>query len=110
MSEIDVATGFLDADSVSSKGLELAERYRLAKPFPHIVIDDFLPPAVLEMCLKEFERPQPDMKEYNAATERRKREYKPDLMSPGPRALFYGFNSLPFIRLLENITGIQGLI
>lgn len=111
LSEMDAATGFVDASMPSSKGCELAGQYRLAAPFPHIVIDDFLPPSVLRMCLDEFERGQetPWM-EYDAPTERRKREYKPDLLSDGLRALFYAFNSLPFIRLIENITGIDGLI
>lgn len=41
--------------SDESVGKGLAARYNAAMPFPHIVIDDFLPPEVLEQVLVRFE-------------------------------------------------------
>jgi hypothetical protein len=51
LSQMDPATGLLDSSSARTVGRDLAEAYRSAQPFPHIVIDDFLPPPVLDMCL-----------------------------------------------------------
>lgn len=110
LSEMDEA-GLLDAKRVREKGRDLAEAYNSAAPFPYIMIDDFLPKAVVDMCLAEFvPEGQDDHITYNRSQERLKREYKPDLMSAGPRNLFYAFNSRAFISVIENITGIKGLI
>lgn len=111
LDEMDPATGFLDGKAVRAKGRELQERYRSARPFPHVVIDDFLPRPLIDMCVAEFDRSRHDGQiVYDRTQERLKREYKPDELSPAPRALFYAFNARPFITVLENITGIDGLI
>lgn len=110
LTEMDVDTGFV-GPIPKDKGAELSGAYRLADPFPHIAIDNFLPPDFLEACLAEF--PQ-DIGEQGAVfdrdQERLKFQFNPDTLSPRLRALFYSFNSLPFIRVLQNITGIPGLI
>ena len=111
LDDMDPATGLIVGDGAKARGEALSERYNAAAPFPHIVIDDFLPPPILAMCLREFTpEGQDDARQYNRAQERLKREYKPDQMSPGPRNLFYTFNSRPFIQLIQAITGIKGLI
>jgi 2OG-Fe(II) oxygenase superfamily len=111
LSEMDPGSGLIDAGAVRAKGENLASAYRSAEPFPHVIIDEFLPRPILEICLAEIARgPQEDQVEFDRAQERLKREYKPDKMSPGPRSLFYAFNSWPFVSILENITGIKGLI
>jgi hypothetical protein len=103
--------GFVDAEAVREKGTELHETYASGNPFPHIAIDDFLPQEVIDLCLAEFDRSRHDGQTvYNREQERLKREFKPDELSPEARALFYSFNSRPFIRVIENITGIKGLI
>lgn len=110
LAEMDCRSGYVSGD-IKDKGLELAESYKNASPFPHIVIEDFLPPAILELCLKEF--PQAlggEDAEYDRAQERYKTQFNPDSLSDPVRTLFYSFNSKPFIRLVENITGIKGLI
>lgn len=111
LSEMNWKTGFIDAETVQEKGRELSDNYNRAEPFPHIVIDEFLPRPIIDMCLAEFDRARHDKQTlYNAAQERFKREFKPDELSDGPRRLFYAFNSRPFIQIIENITGINGLI
>ncbi|HEY9236145.1 MAG TPA: 2OG-Fe(II) oxygenase [Phenylobacterium sp.] len=111
LSEMDVDSGFVDPEGAAKRGVELCERYNSAEPFPHIVIDDFLPEEVLERCLREFPL---DLSEggvrFDREQERFKTHFTPDVLSPWYRSLFYGFNSRPFIRVLENITGIKGLI
>jgi hypothetical protein len=109
--EMDPETGFLPPTVDRRKGAELQAQYAAAKPFPHICIEDFMPPQVLERCLAEFPS---DVASGGVAfdrdQERYKRQFNPDEMNPWLRGLFYGFNSRPFIQLLQNITGIKGLI
>ena len=37
---------------------QLREQFQTASPFPHVVIDDFLPPEVLDAVLAEFPAPE----------------------------------------------------
>lgn len=108
LAEMDPKTGFVSPDVSGSKGAEFAEQYSSASPFPHIVIDDFLPPAVLEKCLAKF--PSESGVGFDRGQERNKFQYSPDQMEPWTRALFYSFNSRPFIEVLQNITGIKHLV
>lgn len=108
LSEMDSSTGLLPSGFDRSKGSELSPQYNGAAPFPHVAIDDFMPTEVLKRCLSEF--PKPHGTEFNRDQERFKTQYNPDEMTPWLRGLFYGFNSRPFIHLLQNITGIKGLI
>jgi hypothetical protein len=111
LAEMDEATGLLDGSTVREKGLDLQELYTAADPYPHIVIDNFLPDSVLERCLTEFPADTATITDiYNRKQERLKRTFTPDLLPPFSRHLFYAFNSRPFIRVMENICGIRGLI
>jgi hypothetical protein len=101
----------IDRSSARDLGADLAELYSAGDPFPHIVIDDFLPEPVLRRCLEEFGSDAGNSgRQYDRDQERLKKEYRPDELSPAVRNLFYTFNSLPFIRVIENISGIKGLI
>lgn len=107
------ATGaaVFDFDAMKDRGAELAEAYASADPFPHTVIDNFLPQSMVELCLKHFpQKPDPDSMSFDRDQERYKTSYHPDYLAPELRALFYAFNSRPFIRVVENITGIKHLI
>ena len=115
LSEMDPDTGFVDGEAVRAKGGELAERYQSARPFPHVVIDDFLPRPIVDMCLAQFDDEGlagagAAGTAFDRAQERGKRQFAPDRMRAEARALFYSFNSLPFIQVVENITGIKGLV
>jgi hypothetical protein len=114
MSYIEISNvdyGFLDPLALREKGRELVTRYASAEPFPHIVIDDFFAPAVLDMCLEEFpSAPDPDSQTFDRAQERYKTSYNPDYLPPRPRSFFYSLNSRPFVEFLQNLTGIKGLV
>ncbi len=100
-----------DFDAVKDCGAELAGAFAAAAPFPHAVIDDFLPEAVIDLCLEQFpENPDADSQQFDRNQERYKTSFHPDYMAPELRRLFYAFNARPFIRVVENITGIKGLI
>ena len=91
-------------------GRSLAQRYQGAAPFPHIVIDDFIDPAVLQEVLAEF--PSSDEKQFfDRDQERFKFQYQPLEVSSGlTRNLFAELNSQAFLGFLEELTGIRGLV
>ncbi|NNL87562.1 MAG: 2OG-Fe(II) oxygenase [Marinicaulis sp.] len=92
-------------------GDELAEQYANADPFPHIIIDNFLPRETIDLCLEHFPTaPDPGSQSFDRDQERFKTSYHPDYLPAPVRNLFYAFNSRPFVRLVENITGIKHLI
>jgi hypothetical protein len=100
---------FFDEKSAKNKGSEIANRYQNAEPFPHIVIDNFLPEELLNRVLADF--PQDFMREQKRSQELFKGNYEPDNIPTGfTRSLFYSFNSRPFVSFLEALTGIDGLI
>ncbi|MDB5423645.1 MAG: hypothetical protein JWQ29_1061 [Phenylobacterium sp.] len=111
LTEMDPVTGLIPAGMERKRGSELQERYNSAAPFPHIVLDDFLPPQILERCLQEFPRELAGGGvNFEREQERFKSQYHPEDLTPWARQLFYTFNSRPFIQLLQSITGIKGLI
>ena len=110
---MDKNSGFIDPTCVGDTGKDLSARYQAAQPFPSIMIDNFLPQDLAGRMLdrfgskdvaaglnEAFDRPQ----------ERLKASFHPDIMHDDARTVFYAFNSRPFIRIVENITGIRGLI
>ncbi len=108
---VDLKHGLFDPAVMKTKGLELQEKYRTAKPFPHIAIDDFVSPAVLDLCLEQFpSNPDPESRSFNRDQERYKTSYNPDYLTPEVRSFFYSLNSRPFIQFIENLSGIKGLI
>jgi hypothetical protein len=101
-------TAYFDA-SIAKLGSELREQYQTARPFPHIVIDNFLPEAVLDRLLAEW--PNASAETFNRNQERLKFQYNPeDLTSTFARSLFYAFNTASFITFVQNVTGISGLL
>jgi len=90
---------------------QLREQYAAAQPFPHAVIDDFLPPEVCEGLLAEF--PGPDSIEWL----RFDKHHSVKLATRGEtqfgeytRSVLAHLNGLGCLRFLEGLTGIEGLI
>lgn len=98
-------------DGMMDIGKTHAERYNGADPFPHIVLDDFVMPSALDMCLEGFPQEQSrDSQSFDRDQERFKTSHNPDHLSSSITALFHAFNSRPFLDFLEGLTGIEGLI
>jgi Rps23 Pro-64 3,4-dihydroxylase Tpa1-like proline 4-hydroxylase len=98
------------APDSAGRGSEFRSRYASAQPFPHIVLDEFLPEELADLCVANFPELQASPTYYARSQENLKFEFKPESLLPPLRSLFYSFNSAPFIRFLENLTGITGLI
>jgi hypothetical protein len=65
-----------DPDECREMGRSLAQRYREAAPFPHIVLDNFIDPEVLRAVLTDF--PSSDNKQFfDRDQERSKFQYQP---------------------------------
>lgn len=111
LNEMRPDSGLISSDLPTDKGTELHEVFRSGTPYPHVAIDNFLPPQILDRVLDEFPEDNALANDsYDRAQERLKVSFHPDRISDFSRILFYSFNSRPFIRLVENITGIRGLI
>jgi Rps23 Pro-64 3,4-dihydroxylase Tpa1-like proline 4-hydroxylase len=91
---------------------ELHEAYAAAKPFPHIVIDDFLTPEVLTELVRDFPGPEDHAwLRYRAPAEKDKLQSTSELQMPHSiRAMIGAFNSATFVRFLEKLTGIEGIV
>jgi len=103
--------GFFNAIALKEKGKDLHDEYVGASPFPHIAIDDFFSPEILDACIKHFPtEPDPDSQVFDRAQERYKTSFNPDYLSGQLRNFFYAMNAQPFVTFLENMTGVKGLI
>lgn len=98
----------------------LAASYQANQPFPHIVIDDFLPSAVMQRLLAEYPDDQ-SLPIWNDATHRDKttgefvqkdkRNIRDVLSMPATyRQLIWELNSQYFLDFLAGMTGIAHLI
>jgi Rps23 Pro-64 3,4-dihydroxylase Tpa1-like proline 4-hydroxylase len=94
---------------------ELADAHRVdyaqAQPFPHIVIDDFLPTEILDQVVAEFPKPEEvDWKSFNNPAEKKLALKDESQMGFVSRSLLHELNSSIFVNFLESLTGIEGLI
>ena len=105
-------SGYLafDADECRTYGRSRASEYQTASPFPHIVIDDFLPADLLRQVLTDFPSTKGEAF-FDRDQERFKFQLSPnDSGSAIVRNLFAELNGEAFLAFLEEMTGIAGLI
>ncbi|MCX4705085.1 2OG-Fe(II) oxygenase [Streptomyces sp. NBC_01352] len=87
------------------------DRFRTAEPFPHIVLDDFLPEWVLDTVLSEFPKPgEVPWKTFERATSKKLASEGDAFFGEFTRHLLTQFNSATFLGFLERLTGIDGLV
>ncbi len=102
---------FFDHDSLVERGSAHRAEYRTASPFPHVVIDDFLPPEIVRGLLEEF--PSPDAPRWQRFEEPRQRKLASSRdrdLGPLTRHVLAQFNSAAFLAFLEELTGIERLV
>lgn len=114
-------TQLIDYDKLMQASDGLAEKFRDAEPFSHLVLDDFLPAKFIATLNANF----PDI----AAKKKTGSAHIPVILEDGTEAqlgkewlsrerlvpliyrrLYWELNSNPFVGILEKITGIDGLI
>jgi Rps23 Pro-64 3,4-dihydroxylase Tpa1-like proline 4-hydroxylase len=86
------------------------DAFASAEPFPHVVVDDFLPVETARAVHAEFERSEAGWKHYKHYNERKYALTDVGQMLPATRALFEALQSERFVRLIERLTGIEGLL
>lgn len=89
----------------------IREAFRQAKPFRHVMVDDFLEPAIAESMLSDFPRFD-ERKALNEHGEVGRKAVVETVRELGPsyRALYAYINSKPFLAAMTELTGIPGLI
>lgn len=101
----------LDPEYLDSLVSQYHEQYINAKPFPHIVMDNFLPESVLEQILQEFPHPEKiNWRKFDAPEEKKLASTSELQMGENTRFLLYQLNSSIFLNFLEKLTGIDGII
>lgn len=103
------STVFFDREECLQLGKSLSPEYVSNDPYPHIVMDHFLPDDFLRRVVDEFpERGDP---RFSDAQSNLKTGYKMEQIdSPFITNLLNALNSSQFIGFLEEMTGIKGLI
>jgi Rps23 Pro-64 3,4-dihydroxylase Tpa1-like proline 4-hydroxylase len=100
---------FDEAECIAA-GKALAEKYQNAGPFPHIVMDDFLPRDFLKNLLADFPDTT-DHQYFDRSQERLKYQFRPsEIPGRNLRNLVMELNSPAILRFLQELTGIRGLI
>jgi hypothetical protein len=103
---------FFDGERLTAIAQARAGGYCTATPFPHVVMDDFLPSAVLDEVLAEFPGPEDIVwgASYHDRNQLKLACEDENQMGPTTRHLIAQFNASTFTSFLERLTGIAGLI
>jgi Rps23 Pro-64 3,4-dihydroxylase Tpa1-like proline 4-hydroxylase len=102
-----------DNATLASQGQKLSDTYANNKPWPHIVLDDFIDPEVLELVRKEaaaVRRSDYYEKFVDRKSDHNKYAYTPDAVGPETSRLINFLNSGATVSYLEKLTGISGLL
>ena len=102
---------FFEPDHLAALAARNAASYRTAKPFPHVVIDDFLPEEVAQRVLDEFPNPtDPEWLRWSLRTERKLQTTAEQGIGPFTRQVLNQFNAAAMIEFVEALTGIEHLV
>lgn len=88
----------------------LRDEFARAEPFPHVVIENLLHPAVAAALAAEFDAPDEGWTFYHHVNEMKRGLADPRFMGPTTRAVIAELSSPAFIAALERLTGIDGLL
>lgn len=103
---------FFDRDDLVARAEKHAAEYQSAHPFPHIVLEDFLPLDVAKMCEQEFPGAEDiSWDKYSDGGHTLKLATSKEAIMPASiRQVVSQFNSAAMVEFLERLTGITGLI
>lgn len=101
----------LDLDRLMGFAREHRAQYDAAHPFPHIKLEDFFRPGILDAVADEF--PEPGERSWMTMDDKDQKKFalnRTEDMGPATRNILQVLNSREVINFLEALTGIQGLI
>jgi hypothetical protein len=110
-SSMKTQTQIFDYTQWNSRLPELSRKYQQAAPYPHIVLENFLDPGVLNDCITEFNKLNEtdgwiNYKHYN---EKKRGLNKLDVLPPTIAGTINELNSTEFLEFLSTLTGIKDL-
>jgi Rps23 Pro-64 3,4-dihydroxylase Tpa1-like proline 4-hydroxylase len=100
----------LDLARLQAAAPALRRELESARPFPHLVLDDFLRPSIAEQVASEYDLPSLDWRHYYHVNERKLAVEDRSQMGPASRLVIDELQSEPFLETLRAITGIERLI
>jgi hypothetical protein len=105
----------LDSFLPLSRMAEVAETanasYASAKPFPHVVFDNFFDPIIVDQILSEFPKPgEIRWQSFDNNQEIKLASSAEASFGPMTRLFMYHLNSFTFLDFLSRVTGIKNLI
>lgn len=104
-------TGAFDDPRYARIALDHAERYQHATPYPHIVLDDFLPRDLAHELAAAFPVGSDDSWIIRDNAGNRRRYQHDETKMPRPfREMLRELNARQFLLFLETLTGIDNLI
>ena len=102
---------FLPLSRMKALAASARATYLEAKPFPHVMFDDFFDPRLLELVLEEFPKPgEIRWQSFDNAQEIKLASSREASFGPATRLLMYHLNSMTFLEFLSSVTGIDNLI
>jgi hypothetical protein len=102
---------FFDAAELQETAREHHDRYVSAQPFPHVALQDLVPRDALGPVIAEFPVPGGLPGKSNDKPYEKKRAYRDEAtLGPHTRQLISQLNSSVFVKFLEALTGIPGLV
>ena len=109
---INVPAFYFDSAELKPFVDQFKPLYNRAHPFPHVVIDHFLPEWVIDKVLEEFPLAGAiPWNQFNAPTENKKWSASDEVhFGSFTRHLMAQFNSATFLKFLKEVTGIDHLI
>jgi hypothetical protein len=102
---------FLPLERMKQEAATGYQVYSTAKPYPHIVFDNFFDPEIVESILQEFPRPDAiRWQKFDNANEIKLASANDVSFGPLTRLFLYHLNSITFLEFLSKVTGIDNLI
>ena len=102
---------FLPLSRMAEVAIPARASYAGAKPFPHVVFDNFFDPTLLDLVLAEFPKPgEIEWQRFDNQQEIKLASASEASFGPMTRLLLYHLNSITFLEFLSSVTGIANLI
>ena len=105
-----VPSQLLDVERLMQIAAARNTDYRSAAPYPHIVLDGLFGDALLDQAVAELPAASSKWTTYNTVNESKQVCSDASLFGPTAEIIVHALNSAPFVRFLERLTGITGLI
>jgi len=112
ISDISLSLGsFLPLSRMAETAESARAAYASAKPFPHVVLDDFFDPLMLDRVLAEFPSPgEIQWQRFDNEKEIKLASASESSFGSITRLFLYHLNSITFLEFLSNVTGVANLI